>query len=297
MPRIKLSLLPLLLLTAVLLTLPVQAAGARTSFYSEHAGECVQDGRLYALNGAPGYVTVFRSPQDGQIIDYLLNEGLLTVDCTWQGAGGEVWGLLRYESLGRGRFVQNGTEDGGWVRMSEMGLQYSRDLFVAEHLDGFVYEETTLDMRLYDAVYLWPYPGSGGRPELATWYTRTEADNLLTFPAYWVDSLGRRWGGYSFFDADGFICLDEPGLETNVLPEIDVNYFTYPAADSSVLPRIPSAVAASSYTMAAVGGALLLAVAVTALLWRRRRKRIAAQDLSARNEGVRWSDAPPEENP
>ncbi len=247
----------------------------RDAFEEKHAAESQADDHSYYLNGAPGYVAVYRSPVSGQITDYLLNEQLARVLYTWRDGKGAMWGQLRYDSLGSGVFrADSAGERVGWVKLAELTLRYDREQFVADHAAEFVQEAVVLDMRDYDEVYLWEYPGCGGRPERAAWYVREEGDNVLRFPAYWVDSLGRRWGGYSFFDADGFICLDDPGLEKNVLPEIAAEVCVIPAADGATLPRIGVVQAVSREHPALVWAAGGLAVAVLAavfVLWRRRK--------------------------
>ena len=125
-------------------------------------------------------------------------------------------------------------------------------------------EPVTLDMRDYETVYLWRYPGCGGTAELATWYIRTEADNVLRFPAYWLDSQGRRWGGYSFFESDGFICLDEPGLEENLLPEVEQAGRIVPAADGRTLPRVHVPGGGKNTALWAAGGGLTLLLGLAA---------------------------------
>ena len=132
-------------------------------------------------------------------------------------------------------------------------------------------KSVTLDMRDYESVILWPYPGSGGQGSDAAWYIRREEDNVLEFPAYWVDSLGRRWGGYTFFDADGFICIDEPGLMENTLPEVEAAGRITPAADAATLPR-PAATAEALRSGVLGGAAAVLVIGATAAFFFLRRK-------------------------
>ncbi|MBQ2896477.1 MAG: hypothetical protein IJE26_07185 [Oscillospiraceae bacterium] len=251
------------------------AAADSDSFLESHAAECCSDGRSYYLNGRSGYVSVYRSPLSPKAEDYLLNERCVRVLRTWQDEQGRPWGQLRYETSDRG--VGHSVDEGGrfgWVLMREMQLRYDKTQFVLERLDDFVMESVTLDMRDYDSVILWPYPGSGGQGSDASWYLRREEDNVLEFPAYWVDSLGRRWGGYTFFDADGFICIDEPGLTENTLPEVPAVSRITPAADAATLPRTATAAVLRTGALwggAAIGGAVL--VLLVFFLLRRKRRR------------------------
>ena len=264
------------LLTALLLTLclvPVALAAADTdSFLEEHAAQCTQDGHSYYLNGRSGYVSVYRSPLSSAPCDYLLNERCLTVLCSWQDGQGRLWGQIRYETLdrGAGRSVEEGGSF-GWVQMRELQLRRDKAQFVRERLDDFVMKSVTLDMRDYESVILWPYPGSGGQGSDAAWYIRREEDNVLEFPAYWVDSLGRRWGGYTFFDADGFICIDEPGLMENTLPEVEAAGRITPAADAATLPR-PAATAEALRSGVLGGAAAVLVIGATAAFFFLRRR-------------------------
>ena len=268
------ALLAALLLIACLAPAALAAAD-RDSFLEEHAAECSTDGRSYCLNGRSGYVSVYRSPLAQNPCDYLLNERCLKVLHIWQDGQGRQWGQLRYETIDRGaaRSVDEGGSF-GWVQMRELQLRYDKTQFVLERLDDFVMESVTLDMREHGSVILWPYPGSGGQGSDASWYIRREEDNVLEFPAYWVDSLGRRWGGYTFFDADGFICIDDPGLQENLLPEVAAAGRITPAADAATLPR--STAAAAALGAGTLSFALLPALLVpTAILifFLRRKKR------------------------
>lgn len=253
------------LLLSLCLAPAALAAAGTDSFQEEHADQCIAEGRSYCLNGRSGYVSIYRSPLSAAPCDYLLNERCLTVRCIWQDEQGRQWGQLRYETLDRG--VGRSVDEGGsfgWVQMRELQLRSDKTQFVLERLEDFVMEAVTLDMRDYDSVILWPYPGSGGQGSDAFWYIRREEDNILEFPAYWVDSLGRRWGGYTFFDADGFICIDEPGLTENTLPEVAAAGRITPAADAATLPRPSAPVAlrrgllwsAVPLTLAAVGSVI-----------------------------------------
>ena len=227
-----------LLLAALLLCLPAEAApyAGAEDFQRVHRSEFTADSRSYTTNGAPGYVT------------------------------------LRYEDLGQGafRWDEQGEQE-GWVAMEELLAGYDKEQFVRDHLDEFVMEPVVLDMRQYEEVFFWDYPGCGGTPGQAGWYARSEQDQLLRFPAYWVDSLGRRWGGYSFYEADGFICLDEPGLKENLLPEVQRPGAVIPAADGRTLPKaLPAGKAAAGGVLLAAGAA---AVFLGGAVWLAGRKR------------------------
>lgn len=266
------AVLAALLLSLCLAPAALAAAGV-DNFQEEHAAQCSADGRSYCLNGRSGYVSIYRNPLAAKPSDYLLNERTLTVRCIWQDSQGRQWGQLRYETLDRG--VARSVDEGGsfgWVQMRELQLRSDKTQFVLERLDDFVMQAVTLDMRDYDRVILWPFPGSGGQGSDASWYIRREEDNVLEFPAYWVDSLGRRWGGYTFFDADGFICIDEPGLTENLLPEVEAAGRITPAADAATLPR-PSAPAALSRGVLWIALPTVPALAALAVFLLLRRKK------------------------
>lgn len=266
------ALIAALLLTVCLVPAAMAAADS-DSFQEEHAAQCTADGHSYYLNGRSGYVSVYRNPLSSAPCDYLLNERCLTVRCSWQDGQGRLWGLIRYETVDRG--VGRSVDEGGsfgWVQMRELQLRSDKTQFVLERLDDFVMESVTLDMRDYDSVVLWPFPGSGGQGSDASWYIRREEDNVLEFPAYWVDSLGRRWGGYTFFDADGFICIDEPGLTENLLPEVQAAGRITPAADAATLPRPAAAAAAFQSGAVWAAASVILAAAAAVLLILRRKK-------------------------
>lgn len=252
---------------------PMALAADTDSFQESHAAECCSDGRSYYLNGRSGYVSVYRSPLASAPCDYLLNERCLTVLSVWQDGQGRQWGQLRYESSDRG--VGHDAAEGGnfgWVQLRELQLRRDKTQFVLERLDDFVMKGVTLDMRDYERVILWPYPGSGGQGSDAQWYIRREEDNVLEFPAYWVDSLGRRWGGYTFFDADGFICIDEPGLTENLLPEVEAAGRITPAADAATLPRTAASAAVLQSNTLLIGVTAAAVAAASVFLFLRRRK-------------------------
>lgn len=228
--------LTLLALAVALLPLGKDArATEEDAFYTEHAGQCAWDGGLYLLNGESGYVTVYTAPEE-QASDALFNEQRMQINWLWHADGGQSWGSVCYESPNRGeaRSAEEGKR--GWVNMSELTPLMDKSRFVAAHFSEFVMKELTLDLREFDTATLWPYPGSGGQGASCFWYTRNESDKLLTFPAYWEDSLGRRWGGYKFYEADGFICLDDPGLTENLLPEAPQTVMV-PAIAADALPH------------------------------------------------------------
>lgn len=223
-------------LSALCLRLPVTATDSN-AFFNHHAGECAPDGGSYVLNGEYGYVAVLEAPR-GEVQSYLCNEQTLTVFGVWTDNTGAAWAQLRYTPGQRG--CADDDVDGdkiGWVRMNELYPIPSKRSFVTQHFSEFTSSMVRLTLSEEDFVGLWPYPGSGGQPQDLRWYIESE-DATLDFSRCWVDSFSRRWGAVHLEGADGFVCLDDPALSENLLPEITGERHCIPAASPDSLPRV-----------------------------------------------------------
>lgn len=225
----------LCVLTALLLSLSALATD-NNAFFNKHAGECAPDGGSYILNGESGYVSVLEAPR-GEAQSYLCNEQALTVFGVWTDNTGTAWAQLRYTPLPRG--CAENDVDGekiGWARMSELYPIPSKRSFVREHFGEFTSSMVRLTVTEDTYVALWPYPGSGGEPLDLRWYL-SEDEATLDFSRCWTDSFGRRWGAIRLAEADGFVCLDEPEVRVNILPELTEQRHCIPAAPPDSLPR------------------------------------------------------------
>lgn len=223
-------------LTALSLSLGVSATDSN-AFFNEHAEECAPDGGSYVLNGDPGYVTVLEAPR-GDPQSYLCNEQTLTVYGVWTDNTGGAWAQLRYTPTQRGSASDgvNGQKI-GWARMTELYPVEGKRRFVNEHFSEFTSSMVRLTVTEDSFVGLWPYPGSGGQPQDLRWYL-PDGEGTLDFSRCWVDSCSRRWGAVQLEEADGFVCLDEPDLAENLLPEITGELHCIPAALPETLPRV-----------------------------------------------------------
>lgn len=234
--RFAALILPVLLLFG--LSVPVFATESN-AFFNAHAAECRTDGGSYILNGEKGFAAVLTAP-DGQAQDYLLNEQPVTVFGFWRDGEGRDWAQLRYTPDEAGYALSD--VDGeriGWLDSALLIPVPDKSSFVEAHFDEFVQSEVALIVKNWNGILLWPYPGSGGQGYDLGWSLHEDTDTLR-FPAYWVDSLGRRWGAYTCGEKDGFLCLDDPFARENLLPEIGLPAHTIPAVIPERLPAAPA---------------------------------------------------------
>lgn len=224
------------------------------------------EGGTYCGNGEAGYVAMYETPGDEVPCRYWVNGEPAEDSAYYVDDLGNTWLFF--------------PEQQGWARTDSLRRLWNKTDFVAAHLDEFVMEEVTLDTGEFEEITFWEYPGCGGTPALVSWYMREDEDTVLKFPAYWADGEGRRWGGYTFLNADGFICLDEPELEEN---GPDMETVVYPPVGRDMLPQIQPA-RGKAGGLSPLGRAVLagcavpLPVAAAGLVWwqmkKKKRKKI-----------------------
>ena len=90
-----------------------------------------------------------------------------------------------------------------------------------------------------------------------------------------MDSLGRRWGAVSHGTADGFLCIDEPSLEENLLPELPLAAHRIPSAAPDSLPRLVTR--EERGTSPLPGLILSITAAVLCILWILREHHVTKQ--------------------
>ena len=255
------------------LTFPVRATD-NNPFFNDHAAQCAPNGKLYLLNGEEGYVTVREAPH-GDAQSYLCNEQALTVFGVWTDAEGGQWAQLRYTPLPRGGAEDNvDGEKIGWLEMGALLPVSGKQAFIAEHYDEFTEQHLTLTVSGESPVSLWPCPGSGGQPADLRWALEG-GKATLDFTRCWVDSLGRRWGAVSHGTADGFLCIDEPSLEENLLPELPLAAHRIPSAAPDSLPRLVTR--EERGTSPLPGMILSITAAVLCILWILREHHVTKQ--------------------
>lgn len=243
----------LLLLTALLL--PV-CATENNEFFNLHAHECVYDGREYVLNDPQGYLTVWDAP-GGREQHYLLNEQTMTVFGIYTDPAGARWAQLRYSELSHGIAISGVDEQYiGWASLSSFYREMDGRDFLDRYRDEFVNRPLRLRLTDHPDTTLWSYPGAEEPNGYLRWYVR-DGDALLSFPAWWADSEGKRWALWE----DSFLCLDEP--ERIVGAGIEPQTVFYPSVSPDALPfvveqaELPERPSPLPYYLMAVAGVLL----------------------------------------
>lgn len=220
-------------------------------FYHAHRDECDYVGRSYLVNGAEGYAAVYSAP-DSRVAEYISNGETLYISHRWvdrKDAKKAEWGA---------------TQDGRWMRMSELEPIYDWQAFEDDFSDAF---------RAYDGTggaitkaCLYSYPGG-----VYVWTWDLGQDFSEAFTHVYVDESGRSWGfiGYYMGRHNQWVCLDDPvnedlGIE-KYLSVRQVRGRQPLIAPAEKLPAPPA--------LWLIPAVLVLAVAVvTAILVRRRKK-------------------------
>ncbi len=214
----------------VLLILPV-CATENNAFFNLHAADCVYDGRAYLLNDPSGFIAVLDAP-NGDVQHNLLNEQKMIVYGIYTDSTGSLWAQLRYSELSRGLAVSD-TEGEyiGWAPLSSFYREPDKDDFLALHKDEFVNRPVRLRLSEHPDATLWAYPGAEQPSGYLRWYVRDNSA-LLSFPSWWEDGNGLRWGLWEDF----FVCLDRPAITEAALGDGAV---FYPAVSLERLPLPP----------------------------------------------------------
>ena len=226
------------------------------SFYERHRGECSYENRSYYTNGADGFVLIYSSPV-GSAQRSLPNGTLIRVYYTYD----DAWGQTEFlADAGDG----SSERVSGWVRMSDMTVDYDSRAFWAEHSGEFITKEATVTPRADAVIYGYKYPGSGiVAGEISGSWARDE----LYFNTVFTDPAGREWGevGYYYGRRDFWVCLDDP---YNGALEPDENYrevVTVPAAsEEAAADALREAKAPTAYLYAGAAAVAVLAGAVLA---------------------------------
>ena len=236
----------------------------KDDFYSRHRSECQYENRSYYTSGAEGYVLVYNSPV-GSAKSSLLNGTCIRIYYTYDDG---AWGQTEYQNYDMsGGYAWNS----GWVRMSDLIVDYDSRAFCDDHASEFIVKEATLQPRLGAIIYGYKYPGSGiVVDELdGAWAT-----DELYFKEIFTDPAGREWGqiGYYYGHRDFWVCLDDP---FNGTLEADENYHDVRTAPATSEEEAAAALrAAKSPTLYLYAGAvamILLAAAVLVVALRRKK--------------------------
>ena len=235
------------------------------SFYARHRSECQYENRSYYTSGAEGYVLVYASPV-GEARDSLPNGTCIRIYYTYDDG---AWGQTEYRSDASS---SGDARSSGWVRMSDMVVDYDSRAFYEEHADEFSMKEASLRPRLDAVIYGYKYPGSGiVVDELDGAWARDE----LYFKEIFTDPAGREWGqiGYYYGRRDFWVCLDDP---FNGALEPDENYHevhTVPAASAeAAADALRAAKAPTLYLYAGAAAVVILAGAVLFIALRRKKQ-------------------------
>lgn len=220
-------------------------------FFTLHRSECEYVGRSYFANGKAGFVTFWDAPDGDTVVKQYENGEVLYID--WQ-----------YQDWGCATFWEEDTDPvSGWVRMSDLTLQYDYLSFEAEYSDAFLpYDEARWDVRIAhcdaEEIPIWAYPGA---PEPQEFFRDSTQDlQYCSFQSMFEDENGHTWAfchynaGYRNF----WVCLDAPGqtdFPVREIPAVEL----YPAKT----PKLPGN---GRLTLAVVLVAAVVAVTAVLLL-------------------------------
>ena len=197
-----------LMLAALLCALALPAAAdvaymPRDNFLEKHWEDCRHENRQYWTNGAEGYVLAHSTPGSADATP-LPNGGLYYISNVYK----DEWGVLEYDRDTLENKLWNDSVS-GWVKMSDMVMDYDSAAFEADHAAELTEESAELQLAYSDVAYGYKYPGSGIVTE--EFSGQNYRDPFRLAPLF-KDPAGRTWGfvGYYYGRHNCWICLDDP---------------------------------------------------------------------------------------
>ena len=163
-------------------------------FYKRHSDECVFLGRLFAANGAEGFVAVMEAPDSGKEAGKIEN-------------GETVW--LQFSCLYDGDFWGLSERFSGWVRIDQLLVLYDYVAFAEEHQDEFYpYRGGYDEIVKAGSAVLWAWPGA----DEPLWIVEDIDNMVFTIGQAYRDGEGREWGFivYAHGYSDEWICISDP---------------------------------------------------------------------------------------
>ncbi len=156
-------------------------------FYWAHQDECVLNERVYIAASSGDAVNIYRSPQDGTVINTVLN-------------GNEIYTTWRWNDWYQ--------VFDGWVHSDDVSLIYDSEQFIADKIETRDIHQYTGDEMSIPSAQLYTYPNSGDSKELVE-----EADYGLigaSFVHSYIDEEGREWGYITYYMSNsGWVCVDD----------------------------------------------------------------------------------------
>ena len=231
------------LLSLLLLLLPCAAHADiiyepfEDDFYAEHSFECESTYHWRRYQTAPDVpAPVMQSPLSQLQIDTLQPKSVITTNTTWV-KNGEIWYYW-------GDILNPGS--GGWINGEYLTRIYDADLFMEDHRTDIASMHYSLPVSELNGLYVCYFPG-GELMEGDFSYAFHELQNRsdLVFDQTYLDMDGRLWGylSYLYGSVNGWICLDDPNLETvkpadePVLSQIEETWVekTFPTKEGETL--------------------------------------------------------------
>ena len=179
----------------------------KDDFYAKHAAQCTGLPRTYIANGADGYATIWKSPENSSSVRNMANGETVYGYFTYADVTGEVWSTVG----------ENAEEVEGWIRLSDFAAKPDAITFSTVYSKDFTETYTGPEdpFRGKDLLIAWKYPGAAKEESSevsASLFLEIERYLDTFFDTYWTDSTGRVWGhcGYAFGMRDVWFCLSDP---------------------------------------------------------------------------------------
>ncbi len=234
----------------------------KDSFYAIAYEDCEPMGRSFIANSSEGYVTVYKQPGSGSVVDRFENGNVFYVSFTYQDTISNTWGVVQYTVNEDHRAVISYSDNArtGWIKMHELIVEYDNLSFTEDHSAEF--KEYAGQFDSYDAdgktILFWSYPGSG---VISSKLSSDEIDERFSISHTYTDENGLLWGyvGYFMGRRDWF-CISDPSNED--LPVVTIEYSNlHPASNPGNSPD-------QFFTLILMIILVILVVAATAILIR-----------------------------
>ncbi len=160
---------------------------AEDDFYWAHQDECVLNERAYIAASSGDAVNIYRSPQDGTVVNTVPN-------------GDEIYSTWRWNDWYQ--------VFDGWIHSDDVSLIYDSEQFILDKIEERAIHQYTGEQMSIPTAQLYTYPNSGDSYELVE-----DKDYALigaSFVHSYIDEEGREWGYITYYMLhSGWVCVDD----------------------------------------------------------------------------------------